>query len=362
MELSLSTNMSKAMSDRLRLTESRIGGIAEGVLAVADLPDPVGQVIRGNNLKNGLKVIQVREPIGVIAMIFEARPNVIVDAASLAIKSGNTCILRGGKEAFNSNQALAAIIREAISGLLPEDSVLLVEKPEHSHVDDILTARGYIDLVIPRGSKRLIDSVVSRAKVPVIETGAGLCHIYVSASADFEMAKNIIINAKAQRPSVCNSVENVLIDKAVVKEFAPILKEAMDDVHVELRGDSVITELTGTIPATPEDFHTEYLDYILSAATVDGLDEAIEFINSHSSHHSEAIITKDINEADQFTRKIDSACVFVNTSTRFADGGEFGYGAEIGISTQKTHARGPVGLTELTTTKYLITGNGQVRS
>lgn len=362
MELSESLNMSKAMSDRLRLTESRIQGIAEGVLAVADLPDPVGQVIRGNNLKNGLKVVQVREPIGVIAMIFEARPNVIVDAASLAIKSGNTCILRGGKEAFNSNKALASIIRDAISGLIPEDSVLLVEKPEHSHVDDILIARGFIDLVIPRGSKRLIDSVVSQAKVPVIETGAGLCHIYVASTADFEMAKNIIINAKAQRPSVCNSVENVLIDRSVVAEFAPILKKAMEDVNVELRGDSKITELTGTILATPEDFYTEYLDYILSAATVDGLDEAIEFINSHSSHHSEAIITKDINEADQFTKRIDSACVFVNTSTRFADGGEFGYGAEIGISTQKTHARGPVGLTELTTTKYLVTGNGQVRN
>lgn len=362
MELSESLNMSKAMSDRLRLTESRIQGIAEGVLAVADLPDPVGQVIRGNNLKNGLKVVQVREPIGVIAMIFEARPNVIVDAASLAIKSGNTCILRGGKEAFNSNKALASIIRDAISGLIPEDSVLLVEKPEHSHVDDILVARGFIDLVIPRGSKRLIDSVVCQAKVPVIETGAGLCHIYVASTADFEMAKNIIINAKAQRPSVCNSVENVLIDRSVVAEFAPILKKAMEDVNVELRGDSKITELTGTILATPEDFYTEYLDYILSAATVDGLDEAIEFINSHSSHHSEAIITKDINEADQFTKRIDSACVFVNTSTRFADGGEFGYGAEIGISTQKTHARGPVGLTELTTTKYLVTGNGQVRN
>lgn len=355
------TGVTRAMRDRLELTEQRIAGIAEGVLQVADLQDPVGQIIRGNNLKNGLKVVQVREPLGVIAMIFEARPNVIVDAASLAIKSGNTCILRGGKEAANSNIILANIIREAIKEDIPMDSVQLVEKSSHSHVDEILQARGFIDLVIPRGSKRLIDQVVREARIPVIETGAGICHIYVASSADFDMATRVIVNAKAQRPSVCNAVENVLIDEKIAADYAPLLKTALEAVHVEFRGDERIQQLTDCIPAVPEDFHTEYLDYILSVAAVNGLDEAIDFINGHSSHHSEAIITKDINEADQFSKRIDSACVFVNTSTRFADGGEFGYGAEIGISTQKIHARGPVGLSELTTTKYLVTGNGQIR-
>lgn len=347
--------------DRLTLTNDRVKAMAQGVIDIREMPDPIGQIVRGNRLKNGMKVEQVREPLGVIAMIFEARPNVTVDAAVLSIKSANSCILRGGKEALNSNKVLADLIRGAIAEVLPMDCVILIENTDHSLVDELLQARGLIDLVIPRGSARLINKVVSDARVPVIETGAGICTAYVSESANLDDALNIVINAKTQRPSVCNALENLLVHERVVDAFIPKLYERLTRLHTELRGDSRMVALTGCTEATLQDFDTEYLDYILSAKTVASTAEAIAFINEHGTHHSDVILTEDYREARTFLADVDSACVYVNASTRFSDGAEFGYGAEIGISTQKMHARGPFGLTELTTTKYLITGEGQVR-
>ena len=356
-----SAGMSAALVDRLTLTNDRVKAMAQGVIDIREMPDPIGQIVRGNRLKNGMKVEQVREPLGVIAMIFEARPNVTVDAAVLSIKSANSCILRGGKEALNSNKVLADLIRGAIAEVLPMDCVILIENTDHSLVDELLQARGLIDLVIPRGSARLINKVVSDARVPVIETGAGICTAYVSESANLDDALNIVINAKTQRPSVCNALENLLVHERVVDAFIPKLYERLTRLHTELRGDSRMVALTGCTEATLQDFDTEYLDYILSAKTVASTAEAIDFINEHGTHHSDVILTEDYREARTFLADVDSACVYVNASTRFSDGAEFGYGAEIGISTQKMHARGPFGLTELTTTKYLITGEGQVR-
>ena len=356
-----SAGMSAALVDRLTLTNDRVKAMAQGVIDIREMPDPIGQIVRGNRLKNGMTVEQVREPLGVIAMIFEARPNVTVDAAVLSIKSANSCILRGGKEALNSNKVLADLIRGAIAEVLPMDCVILIENTDHSLVDELLQARGLIDLVIPRGSARLINKVVSDARVPVIETGAGICTAYVSESANLDDALNIVINAKTQRPSVCNALENLLVHERVVDAFIPKLYERLTRLHTELRGDSRMVALTGCTEATLQDFDTEYLDYILSAKTVASTAEAIAFINEHGTHHSDVILTEDYREARTFLADVDSACVYVNASTRFSDGAEFGYGAEIGISTQKMHARGPFGLTELTTTKYLITGEGQVR-
>ena len=356
-----SAGMSAALVDRLTLTNDRVKAMAQGVIDIREMPDPIGQIVRGNRLKNGMKVEQVREPLGVIAMIFEARPNVTVDAAVLSIKSANSCILRGGKEALNSNKVLADLIRGAIAEVLPMDCVILIENTDHSLVDELLQARGLIDLVIPRGSARLINKVVSDARVPVIETGAGICTAYVSESANLDDALNIVINAKTQRPSVCNALENLLVHERVVDAFIPKLYERLTSLHTELRGDSRMVALTGCTEATLQDFDTEYLDYILSAKTVASTAEAIAFINEHGTHHSDVILTEDYREARTFLADVDSACVYVNASTRFSDGAEFGYGAEIGISTQKMHAQGPFGLTELTTTKYLITGEGQVR-
>lgn len=355
------SGMTLSLLDRLTLNETRIKGMAQGVLDIRELADPIGQVVRGNKLKNGMKVEQVREPLGVISMIFEARPNVTVDAAALSIKSANSCILRGGKEALNTNKTLTDLIRNAISSAIPADSVILIEDTDHALVDELLAARGKVDLVIPRGSARLINKVVSDARVPVIETGAGICTAYVAASATIEDAVNIVVNGKTQRPSVCNALENLLVHESVVDEFIPKLNERLKSLHTELRGDERIAEITGCTKATDEDFDTEYLDYILSAKTVASTEEAIDFINEHGTHHSDVILTEDYREARRFLADIDSACVYVNASTRFSDGAEFGYGAEIGISTQKMHARGPFGLTELTTTKYLITGEGQIR-
>lgn len=356
-----STGMSPALLDRLSLSENRIVGMAQGVRDIRDLPDPVGRILRGNNLKNGMKVEQVTEPLGVIAMIYEARPNVTADAAALSIKSANSCILRGGREALHTNLVLAEIIREAIAAHIPADSVLLIENTAHTLVDELLTARKLVDLVIPRGSSRLINKVVSDAKVPVIETGAGICTAYVSESANLDDALAVVINGKTQRPSVCNALENLLVHENIAAEFIPMLFKQLNRKHTELRGDETIVSLTGCTPAIPEDFDTEYLDYILSAKTVKNTEEAIAFINEHGTHHSDVILTEDYREARQFLAEVDSACVYVNASTRFSDGAEFGYGAEIGISTQKMHARGPFGLNELTTTKYLITGEGQIR-
>lgn len=355
------SGMSASLQDRLRLTEERIVAMADAVLDIVKLTDPIGQVVRGSQLPNGLRVEQVREPLGVIAMIFESRPNVTIDAATLALKSGNTCVLRGGKEAIHSNMIIVSLMRQAITPYVDVDCVQLVEQLDHKYVHDILHATGYIDLVIPRGSSRLIQTVVREARVPVIETGAGICHTYVAKTADFQKAIDIIVNAKASRPSVCNSLENLLVDQAIADEFLPELKKALDFAQVELRGDQKTYERVGGVRAVDADFDTEYLDYILSCKVVDGVDEAIVFINAHSTKHSEAIVTEDYSEANYFLNQIDSACVYVNASIRFSDGAEFGYGAEIGISTQKMHARGPVGLQELTTTKYKIYGNGQIR-
>lgn len=354
-------SITKALLDRLTLNEDRIRGMAQGILDIRDLPDPIGQVLRGNRLKNGMKVEQVREPLGTIAMIYEARPNVTADAAALSVKSANSCILRGGKEALHTNKVIADLIREAIKDHIPQDSVLLIEDTDHALVDELLQARGMVDLVIPRGSARLINKVVSDARVPVIETGAGICTAYVAPSANLEDALHIVINAKTQRPSVCNALENLLVHASVAEAFMPGLHEALTAKNTELRGDARIVELTGCSAAEPEDFDTEYLDYILSAKTVASTEEAIDFINEHGTHHSDVILTEDYREANQFLGDVDSACVYVNASTRFSDGAEFGYGAEIGISTQKMHARGPFGLNELTTTKYQITGEGQIR-
>lgn len=354
--------MTASLLDRLTLNEARISAMAQGVLAIRDLADPIGQIIRGNKLQNGMTVQQVREPLGVIAMIFEARPNVTVDAAALSLKSANTCILRGGKEALATNQILTDLIRRAIADVLPMDCVVLIENTDHTLVDELLSARGKVDLVIPRGSARLINKVVADARVPVIETGAGICTAYVAKSANLEDALNIVVNGKTQRPSVCNALENLLVHEDVVSDFIPRLHERLKALHTELRGDERMAALTGCTTATDEDFDTEYLDYILSAKTVRSTDEAIAFINEHGTHHSDVILSEDYREARHFLADVDSACVYVNASTRFSDGAEFGYGAEIGISTQKMHARGPFGLTELTTTKYLITGEGQIRS
>lgn len=353
--------VSEPMLDRLMIDNKRINSMVDAIDSLIRFNDPIGEIVRGNRLNNGIEVKQVREPLGVIAMIFESRPNVTIDAAALAIKSGNTCILRGGKEALSTNKILVKIIRESIASYIPIDSVQLIERIEHQYVTDILHARGLIDLVIPRGSNRLIQTVINEARVPTIETGAGLCNTYVASSANIEKALAIIINAKASRPSVCNSLENIVVDEKIAHKFLPVLHSELIKVGVEFRGDEKTCKIVDAIKTTDEDFDTEYLDYILSCKIVCGVDEAIEFINSHSTKHSEAIITENYSEATLFLDEIDSACVYVNASIRFSDGHEFGYGAEIGISTQKMHARGPVGLKELTTTKYKIYGDGQVR-
>ena len=355
--------MSKSLQDRLRLTEQRVIDIASSVLDVAALTDPVGEVVAGWSRPNGLKIQKVRVPLGVVGMIFEARPNVTVDAACLCLKSSNVCILRGGKEAIHSNTVLAEVMRGAIEAAgLPRDCVLLVTDTTRASATDLMTLDGYIDALIPRGGKGLIQSVVKNASVPVIETGAGNCHIYVDASADLEMAVRICDNAKTSRPSVCNAVETVLVHRQVAAQFLPMLKEALDRHQVELRGCARTAALIpDVVLATEEDYATEYDDYILALRVVDSLDEAIAHIQTYSTGHSEAIITRDYENANAFTSRIDSAAVYVNASTRFTDGGEFGFGAEIGISTQKLHARGPMGLSELCSCKYIVTGDGQIR-
>ncbi len=363
LEAAQQNGMSKSMQDRLRLTDERLEGIAQAVLDLVRLPDPVGQVLEGWTRPNGLKIEKVRIPLGVVAMIYEARPNVTVDAACLCLKTSNVCILRGGKEAIHSNQALAGVMREALAACgLPADSVLLVEDTSRASAVDLMNLRGYVDVLIPRGGKGLIQSVVENAKVPVIETGAGNCHIYVDASADLEMAVAVCDNAKTSRPSVCNAVETILVHRDIAPDFLPLLKAKLDEHQVELRGCARTASLIPNVsPATDEDYATEYDDYILALRVVDSLDEAIDHIQRYSTGHSEAILTNDLSHAQEFTSRLDSAAVYVNASTRFTDGGEFGFGAEIGISTQKLHARGPMGLNELCSSKYIITGSGQIR-
>lgn len=351
------------MLDRLMLNFDRIKGMADGCIQVASLDDPCGKVLETVERPNGLVIKKVSCPMGVIGIIYEARPNVTADAAALCLKSGNAVILRGGKEAINSNTAIADIMRNAIkkSGF-DENCIQLVSDTTRESSIELMRMKGTLDCLIPRGSKRLISAVVENATVPVIETGSGNCHIYVDESADIEMAASIIFNAKTQRIGVCNACESLVIHKSVIASALPAIKAKLDEKNVEIRGDEAAREACeGIAPATEADFGTEYLDYIISVKTVGSLDEAIEHINKYSTGHSEAIITQNGENAKLFMQKIDSSSVYHNASTRFTDGGEFGLGAEIGISTQKLHARGPMGLRELTTTKYLIYGNGQVR-
>lgn len=352
-----------SLIDRLRLDKSRIDGMAEGLEQVSKLPDPIGEVINMRTLPNGLTVGQKRVPMGVIGIIYEARPNVTSDAFGLCLKAGSACILRGGKEAILSNLATVSIFRAVISemGYNP-DFVQLIEDTSRESANAMMKMNGFIDVLIPRGGAGLIKSVVLNSTVPVIETGVGNCHIFVDESAKIQNAADITVNAKAQRPSVCNAAETLLVHKNIAEEFLPIAAKALREKNVELRCDEAAAKyVKDCVPATEEDYATEFLDYILAVKVVDGIDEAIEHIAKYSTGHSEAIISENYSNCQRFLNEVDSAAVYVNASTRFTDGNEFGFGAEIGISTQKLHARGPMGLKELTTTKYIIYGNGQIR-
>ncbi|MCI5654090.1 MAG: glutamate-5-semialdehyde dehydrogenase [Lachnospiraceae bacterium] len=362
-QAALAKGMNPGLVDRLSLNDARIQAMAEGLLQVASLDDPVGEVISMKPRPNGLLIGQKRVPLGVIGMIYEARPNVTADAFSLCFKSGNAVILKGGSDALESNKAIVVQIREGLkSAGLPEDAVQLIESTDREVTRQFMRLNDYLDVLIPRGSAGLIRSVVENSTVPVIETGTGNCHIFVDESADLDMALNIIFNAKTQRIGVCNACESLVVHRAVAEEFLPLLKARLDEKQVEIRADKEACALVdGFVPATEEDWGREYLDYILSLKLVDSIDEAIVHINRYNTKHSEAIITSDYANAQRFLNEIDAAAVYVNASTRFTDGFEFGFGAEIGISTQKLHARGPMGLKELTTTKYIIYGNGQVR-
>ncbi|MEH7581408.1 glutamate-5-semialdehyde dehydrogenase [Priestia megaterium] len=354
---------SKAMLDRLSLNEERIHGMADGLRQVAALADPVGEVLSMAKRPNGLQIGQQRVPIGVIGIIYEARPNVTCDAAGLCLKAGNAVILRGGSEAFYSNQAIVSVLSQAAASAgLPEHSVQLIEDTSRETALELMKLNEYIDVLIPRGGAGLIEAVVKNATVPVIETGTGNCHIYVDEEYDGDMAANIVINAKTSRPAVCNSAEKLIIHKRAAHEFLPIIVQALREKDVEVRGDErAVTIVPDLVPAGDEDWKKEYLDFIMAVKIVDDIDEAISHINVHSSHHSEAIVTTNYAHAQRFLQRVNSAAVYVNASTRFTDGEEFGFGAEIGISTQKLHARGPMGLKELTTLKYIIYGDGQIR-
>ncbi len=355
--------LSDGMLDRLMLDESRIDGIAKAVEDVVALDDPCGRLLEEVTRPNGLVIKKVSVPIGVIGIIYESRPNVTADAAVLCLKSSNAVILRGGKEAINSNIAIVAAMRSALADCgFDENCIQLVTDTSRESANQMMKMNGVIDCLIPRGGRGLIRSVVENSTVPVIETGSGNCHIYVDESADIEMAANIIYNAKTQRVGVCNACESLVIHSGIIKNALPVIKEKLDEKNVEMRGDErAMTAANGVLPASEEDFACEYLDYKISVKTVDSLDEAIRHINKNSTGHSESIITNNMDNAREFLQRIDSSSVYVNASTRFTDGGEFGLGAEIGISTQKLHARGPMGLRELTTTKYLIYGTGQTR-
>ncbi|HOO08034.1 MAG TPA: glutamate-5-semialdehyde dehydrogenase [Ruminococcus sp.] len=356
--------MSESKQDRLKLDEGRIEGMAQGVDQLIAFTDPVGQITDGFTRPNGLRIIKSRVPLGIIGIIYESRPNVTVDAAALCLKAGNVVILKGGKEAINSNLCLGAIMRKAISQAgLPEDAVQVVESTDRETTTELMKLNGYIDVIIPRGSANLIQAVVKNATVPVIETGAGNCHVYVDASAELDMAVEITDNAKTQRPSVCNAIESLLVHKDIAESFLPAIAERFKEHSVTIYGCEKTRAILGesVLPATETEYATEFNDYVIAVKVVDDIDEAIAHIRRYSTKHSECIVTSDYANADKFQREVDAAAVYVNASTRFTDGGEFGYGAEIGISTQKLHARGPMGLTELTTVKYLINGNGQIR-
>lgn len=356
--------ITETMVDRLRLTKERIQGIADACVQLVNLEDPVGEILEGSVRPNGMRITKVRVPLGVVGIIYESRPNVTVDAAALCIKSGNAAILRGGREAIHSNVALMKLMQAALAACgFAAETVQLVEDTSRETATEMMQANEYIDVLIPRGGAGLIQAIVKNATVPVIETGTGNCHIFVDETADLEMAVAITDNGKTQRPSVCNALETCLVHRAVADTFLPMLAERFKEHSVELRGCERTREILGdnVLPAADEDYATEFLDYIMAVKVVDNVEEAIEHIGKYSTGHSECIVTKDYENAERFQKEVDSACVYVNCSTRFTDGGEFGLGAEIGISTQKLHVRGPMGLKELTTQKYLINGNGQIR-
>ena len=363
MEAAAAKGMKTSMLDRLKLTPERIAGMAEGLEQVAALPDPIGNVVGGSRLANGLSITKVRVPLGVIGIIYEARPNVTADAVGLCLKSGNAVILKGGSEAIQSNIAIANILSEAAEAAgIPEGSVQFVDTSDRQAVNDLIHMNGLVDVVIPRGGAGLIKTVVMNATVPVIETGAGVCHTFIDASANVEMAMKICYNAKVQRPSVCNAMETLLVHKDAADKFMPPMLAKYFEAGVEIRGDERVQAYSDkVVPVTEEDWSTEYGDLRLSVKIVDSLEEAMEHIAQYTTYHSECIVTEDYENARTFQMGVDAAAVYVNASTRFTDGFEFGFGAEIGISTQKLHARGPMALPELTSTKYLINGNGQVR-
>ena len=363
-DLENATNMPEKFIDRLKIDNDRIAAMAEGVRQVAQLADPIGKIDAGWVNYAGLQIEKKRVPLGVVGMIFEARPNVTVDASALCFKSGNAVILRGGKEALQTNIKITKVIRQALEqeGINP-DAVQVITETSHELANEFMQLTDYLDVLIPRGSARLIQTVLNTANVPVIETGAGICHVYVDKFADKKMAVEITTNAKVQRPSVCNAIENLVIHQDVAQEYLPAIADELQKYNVELRGDEKVCEILGdkATLATAEDWDTEYNDYIIAIKIVSSIDEAIDFINEHNTKHSEAIITENYTRSQKFLDEIDAACVYVNASTRFTDGFEFGFGAEIGISTQKLHARGPMGLEALTSTKYVIRGNGQIR-
>lgn len=362
-EKAKTSGVKDAFIDRLTLTEKRISDMADGLRQIASLNDPVGEFLYGKTLPNGLIIQQKRVPLGVIAIIFESRPNVTADAFGLCLKSGNAVILRGGKEAIKTNIAIVNIFKNVLKECgINENAVQIVENTSHEIANELMKAHEYIDVLIPRGSARLINTVINNSTVPCIQTGVGNCHIFVDESAKLDDAVNIIVNAKTQRPGVCNAVETLLIHKNVASSVLPNIGKELQERNVEIRGDETVRQyITNSIPATEEDWATEYEDYIVAIKVVEDLDEVIKHIAKYGTKHSESIITENYSNAQRFLNEVDAAAVYVNASTRFTDGGQFGFGAEIGISTQKLHARGPMGLKELTTTKYVIMGNGQVR-
>ncbi len=356
--------IAETMIDRLRLDEERVKAIARAVLDIMRLPDPIGEIEWGRTMENGMTIRKVTVPLGVIGMIYESRPNVTVDAASLCLKAGNTVILRGGKEAIHSNTAFANIMRQAIQKAeLPADCVQLITDTTRESSTALMQLTDYLDVLIPRGGAGLIKAVVANSKVPVIETGTGNCHVYVDQFADLQMAARIVDNAKTSRPSVCNACESLLVHESVADTFLPMVKQLLDRSNVEIRGCEQTKAILGdcVVAATDADYATEFLDYVISVKVVDSIEEAIDHITQYSSGHSECIVTENLPNAEKFLNEVDAAAVYVNASTRFTDGGVFGFGAEIGISTQKVHARGPMGLKQLTSVKYIIVGNGQVR-
>ena len=364
MEAGRAKSLKASLLDRLLLTPERLADMAEGLRQVAALPDPVGAILGGSTLPNGLTVTKIRVPLGVVGIVYEARPNVTADAIGLCLKSGNAVLLKGGSEALHSNTAVAAVLRRAAEEAgIPAGAVQFIASTDHGAVQELIRLRGLVDVVIPRGSARLIQAVVANATVPVIETGVGVCHTFVDASADFDKAERIILNAKTQRPSTCNALETLLVHEAVADTFLPRIVRVLQEHGVTVRGDARVQAVDSAVEAaTDEDWATEYGDLRLSVKVVSGLDEALDHIASYGTKHSECILTEDYDHARRFQQAVDAACVYVNASTRFTDGGEFGLGAEIGISTDKLHARGPMGLEELTTYKYIVTGSGQVRA